>query len=171
MAMYDPIKDEPHDTEASTSGYTASQVTAAWKLMTRGDREGLRKRDIERIIRTFRPTTTAAEFEHIIGPLKGRITFSEVKGILMSDSIPKDFDPVLAAFRIFDRDHSSSLSPDELKSFVSQLPEVGQLSKEDMHVMMDLVDADRDGICSFNDFRTFVYKHLERSSTKGPTAQ
>lgn len=57
--------------------------------MTRGDKEGLRKRDIERIIRTFRPNTTAAEFEHIVGPLKGRITFTELKGILMSDVLPK----------------------------------------------------------------------------------
>ena len=39
----------------------------------------------------------------------------------------QDFDPVLAAFRIFDRDHSSSLSPEELKYFISQMPEVGHV--------------------------------------------
>lgn len=87
MATYDPVKDDQHD--AAIPGYTASQVSSAWKLMTRGDREGLKKRDIERIIRTFRPHTTAAEFDHIIGPLKGRITYAEVKSILVSESIPK----------------------------------------------------------------------------------
>lgn len=86
MAAYDPIKD---DQQAVEPGYTASQISAAWKLMTRGDKEGLRKRDIERIIRTFRPSTTAAEFEHIIGPLKGRITFTDLRGILTSHSLPK----------------------------------------------------------------------------------
>ena len=89
MATYDPLKNDQHDGDGAIPGYTASQISAAWKLMSRGDKEGLRKRDIERIIRTFRPNTTAAEFEHIVGPLKGRIPFSEVKGILMSDAIPK----------------------------------------------------------------------------------
>lgn len=37
----------------------------------------------------------------------------------------QDFDPVLSAFRIFDRDHSSTLSSDELKYFISQLPDIG----------------------------------------------
>lgn len=39
----------------------------------------------------------------------------------------QDFDPVLAAFRIFDRDHSSTLSSDELKYFLSQLPDLGSV--------------------------------------------
>lgn len=34
---------------------------------------------------------------------------------------------MLAAFRIFDRDHSSTISADELKYFISQLPEVGNV--------------------------------------------
>lgn len=36
-----------------------------------------------------------------------------------------------------------------------------QLSKEDMAVVMNLVDVDKDGICSLDDFRTFVSKNLD----------
>lgn len=47
---------------------------------------------------------------------------------------------------------------------------VMQLSKEDMHVVMDMVDVDKDGVCSLDDFRNFVHKHLERSSSKAHAA-
>ena len=34
---------------------------------------------------------------------------------------------MLAAFRIFDRDHSSSLSADELVHYVSAMPDIGKV--------------------------------------------
>lgn len=39
----------------------------------------------------------------------------------------QDFDPVLAAFRIFDRDHSGYLTGKEISAFVSQMPGVGKV--------------------------------------------
>ena len=72
----------------------------------------------------------------------------------------QDFDPVLAAFRVFDRDHSASLSADELKFYVGQIPDIGRLSEEDMNVVMDLVDVDGDGKVSFDDFRSFLTQGL-----------
>lgn len=45
-----------------------------------------------------------------------------------------------------------------------------QLSKEDMKVVMDLVDVDKDGICSFDDFRTFITMHLERPTKTHATS-
>lgn len=37
--------------------------------------------------------------------------------------------------------------------------------------MMDLVDVDKDGVCSIDDFRNFVNKHIDRSNSKGQAAQ
>lgn len=72
----------------------------------------------------------------------------------------QDFDPVLAAFRVFDRDHSASLSVDELKFYVGQIPDIGRLTDEDMKVVMDLVDVDGDGTVSLDDFRAFLTQGL-----------
>jgi Ca2+-binding EF-hand superfamily protein len=73
----------------------------------------------------------------------------------MDESV-QDFDPVLAAFRVFDRDHSSSLSADELKFYISQIPDVGHINDDDMHAVMALVDVDGDGVVSLADFRSFI---------------
>lgn len=83
-----------------------------------------------------------------------------------TEQLFQDFDPVLAAFRVFDRDHSSSLSADELKFYVGQLPDIGRLTDEDMHVVMDLVDVDGDGVVSLQDFRSFITAGLAPPAKK-----
>ena len=37
----------------------------------------------------------------------------------------QDFDPVLAAFRLIDRDHSGSITEDEVMAVVARLPDIG----------------------------------------------
>ena len=55
--------------------------------------------------------------------------YCELTSDIASDQLRQvqDFDPVLAAFRIFDRDHSGALSADELAFFVSQIPGIGKV--------------------------------------------
>lgn len=81
----------------------------------------------------------------------------------------QDFDPVLAAFRVFDRDHSASLSPEELKFYVGQVEGIGKLTEEDMHVVMDLVDVDGDGKVSLDDFRSFITSGLAPAAALKPS--
>jgi hypothetical protein len=69
--------------------YTPQQVKVAWKYLSHGGKEGLRKRDVELLIRTFRPNITSSELEQIVGPIKGRITFSHLRSVLQSDALPK----------------------------------------------------------------------------------
>lgn len=177
--MDSDLKRSSQDNPSSPAHYTVPQIKAAWRLMCRGEKEGLRKKDIERIIRSFRPCTSSSEFEQLVGQLKARFTYAEVKHILMKESLPKvrklhttafqcqivesqhklhtqllrqsfdcapltavqDFDPVLAAFRVFDRDHSSSISADELKFFVGQLPDIGKVRHCIMRIVCRLLDA------------------------------
>lgn len=71
---------------------------------------------------------------------------------------------------MFDRDHSSSISADELKFYVGQLPDIGRLTEEDMHVVMGLVDVDGDGVVSLDDFRTFITAGLAPPETQADVA-
>lgn len=69
--------------------YTSQQVRDAWKYMSRGDKEGLRKRDVELLIRTFRPNITSSEMEQIVGPIKGRVTFTMLRSMLQAPALPR----------------------------------------------------------------------------------
>jgi Ca2+-binding EF-hand superfamily protein len=84
------------------------------------------------------------------------------RGSTTDDSV-QDFDPVLAAFRVFDRDHSSTLSTEELQSYISQIPGIGTITEDDMRAVMDLVDVDDDGVVSLADFRSFITAGLTAS--------
>jgi hypothetical protein len=57
--------------------------------MCRGDKEGLRRKDVEQLVKTFRPATTSVELEQKVGPVKGRITYNDVRHILLSEPLPK----------------------------------------------------------------------------------
>lgn len=75
--------------EAPVKRYTSAQIRTAWHFMCRGDKEGLRKRDIERLVRTFRPTMAANELEQLLGPIKSRVTLNSLKQILSTDLMSK----------------------------------------------------------------------------------
>jgi hypothetical protein len=77
------------ETPGSPHHYTVPQIRAAWRLMCRGEKEGLRRKDIERIVRCFRPCISSSEFDQLVGPIKARVTFGEVKHLLMKESLPK----------------------------------------------------------------------------------
>ena len=74
---------------AGGSSYSASQIRTAWRFMSRGDKDGLRKRDVDLLVRTFRPNITANELEQIVGPIKGRVTYSSLRTILQSSALPQ----------------------------------------------------------------------------------
>lgn len=83
------VYDHGHPSSSSEKKYTVGQIKLAWQLMCRGDMEGLRKRDVERLVRTFRPNIPASELEQLVGPIKARITYSQLKSILQVDCLPK----------------------------------------------------------------------------------
>lgn len=203
--------------EASTSGkrYSDEQLEMAWRLMCPPGRQYLTSSDVHGIVRSFFPNMSHNEFEQLGCSVKGKMKFESLRELLLSDALPQvrpaevsppvtrpeadwhrelrggcsvqDFDPVVAAFKVFDQDHSGYLSAAEISSFVSQLPGVGkvrtvrlitgyscwtahqdpvlrdqclQVTLVDKGVIMDMVDVDGDGRVSLQDFRKFLEKHI-----------
>jgi hypothetical protein len=78
---------DPH-LEDGAQRYTSQQIRMAWRMLCRGDKDGLRKSDIERAVRAFKPNITQSEVEQLVGPIKGRVTFNSLRSILQSNTLP-----------------------------------------------------------------------------------
>jgi hypothetical protein len=68
--------------------YSNAQVQTAWKMLSRGAKNGITRRDAEHLLRQFHPNLAPSNFEQIIGPIKGRLTYGELKALLQSDALP-----------------------------------------------------------------------------------
>lgn len=74
---------------AEGDNYSTQQIRAAWEIASRGDKEGLRRKDVDCLIRTFRPDMTPTEVEQVLGPIKGRMTYSQLHSTLSVDALAK----------------------------------------------------------------------------------
>lgn len=168
----------------ATPLHSAAELQAAWQLLSGDSPEGVAKRDVQKALRALQPGLTGGEVEAALGGMRQRMTLPRLQALLHSAPLPKDFDAVLAAFRLIDRNHSGTITEEEIVEVVARLPGIGtvrplrrpsgrslapaparapcdgqsgaQVEAEDRSVVMQLLDRDRDGIVSLQEFRDFL---------------
>ena len=69
--------------------YDSQQICTAWELLCRGDKDGLRRKDVDLLIRTLQPNMGASEIEQILGPVKGRMSYAQLYSTLQTDALAK----------------------------------------------------------------------------------
>ncbi|GMI46794.1 hypothetical protein TrCOL_g2479 [Triparma columacea] len=85
---------------------------------------------------------------------KSEMTVQELQDLLMDNEV-QNFDPVAEAFKVYDP-HSTGFVDSEILRSIFQNLGFGEISDEDLGILVETGDKDKDGRISLQDFRNML---------------
>lgn len=83
------------------------------------------------------------------------ITFNDFASLMISDNQLSNIDPVREAFKVYDPQETGFVDM-EVTREVFQTLGYGEVSEEDIRIILETADTDRDGRIGLEDFRKMV---------------
>lgn len=148
----------------------ADEVDAAMKWLCPPGRDRVTLRELRDKLSIFYPSMPLSELRFLMGDAK-EVTVAEVRALLAEGPALAgggDFDPVAEAFEVFDGGKHAGGAVDvaTMTSIFERLG-FGQLSREDVEVLVKTADLDGDGIISLADFRGLSAAAAASASPRG----
>jgi len=125
------------------------EVEQAFNFFDQGNTGVLKPRDLKMRLSAFYPHMTNKEYRFLIS--EPNFTVDTLWGLLENNTIT-NFDPVKEAFRVYDPNNTGYVDTEVLKTIMSRMG-YGDMSKDDMEVLVKTADMDQDGKISLEDFR------------------
>eukprot|EP00753_Platysulcus_tardus_P010494 PLAT2765.1.p2 GENE.PLAT2765.1~~PLAT2765.1.p2 ORF type:complete len:191 (+),score=96.40 PLAT2765.1:89-661(+) len=85
---------------------------------------------------------------------KAELSLDDLRDLLDGATI-SDFDPVAEAFKVYDPEETGFVNREALEAVFDKLG-YGELTEDDMAVLVEAADVDKDGRISLEDFRSMV---------------
>lgn len=85
---------------------------------------------------------------------KQEVSLEDLRELLQSTVIT-NFDPVAEAFKVYDPEGTGYVEENLLRDIFKNL-DFGDISQEDMAILIETADSDKDGKISLEDFRTML---------------
>jgi len=131
---------------------TREEVEAAFSFFDVSGKGVLRPKDLKARLSAFYPNMTNKEYRFLIS--EPNFTVDTLWSLLENNNIT-NFDPVKEAFKVYDPHDTGFVDPEVLRGIMSRMG-YGDLTKEDMDVLIKTADADADGRISLEDFRNML---------------
>lgn len=111
------------------------------------------------VMRSLGQNPTDAELQDMVNEVdtdqSGSIEFNEFMALMSTTIQPKDYEEeTLAAFKVFDRDGSGTISASELKAVMKSLGE--NLSDAEIDEMIREADKDQSGTIDYEEFASLL---------------
>ena len=108
---------------------------------------------MQRRLKPFFKEMPVAEYKFLLGD-NGSITLDDLKALLEDNELA-GMDPVAEAFKVFDPSGCGYVDMDVLADLFRQIG-FEELSRDDLRVLLEAADVDKDGKISLQDFRSMV---------------
>eukprot|EP00999_Lentomonas_sp_LEN2_P002734 NODE_606_length_1330_cov_73.290108_g567_i0.p1 GENE.NODE_606_length_1330_cov_73.290108_g567_i0~~NODE_606_length_1330_cov_73.290108_g567_i0.p1 ORF type:complete len:231 (-),score=39.03 NODE_606_length_1330_cov_73.290108_g567_i0:532-1224(-) len=131
---------------------TREEVEAAFNFFDVSGKGILRPKDLKARLSAFYPNMTNKEYRFLIS--EPNFTVDTLWNLLQNNNIT-NFDPVREAFKVYDPNDTGFVDPEVLKQIMSRMG-YGEMTKEDMDVLIKTADVDNDGKISLEDFRNML---------------
>jgi len=131
---------------------TREEVEAAFSFFDVQGKGMLRPKDLKARLSAFYPNMTNKEYRFLIS--EPNFTVETLWNLLQNNNIT-NFDPVKEAFKVYDPHDTGCVDPEVLKQIMSRMG-YGEMTKEDMEVLIKTADVDGDGKISLDDFRNML---------------
>ena len=126
----------------------------------------LRPKDLKARLSSFYPQMTNKEYRFLIS--EPNFTVDTLWNLLDNNSI-SNFDPVKEAFKVYDPEDSGFVDTAVLRTIMSRMG-YGDMTKEDMDVLIKTADVDGDGRISLEDFRNMLQFNKNTDATGATTS-
>ena len=131
---------------------TREEVEQAFNFFDVSGTGVLRPRDLKARLNAFYPHMTNKEYRFLIS--EPNFTVDTLWTLLENNTIT-NFDPVKEAFRVYDPNGTGFVDTDVLKQIMHRMG-YGEMSRDDMEVLVKTADKDNDGRISLEDFRNML---------------
>merc|ERR1711988_1637331 len=136
------------------------EIKAAFEFFDVNKKGKLNAADLKTRCSIFYKTMTPKDYKLLVGD-SGEITLKQLTKLLVQNEL-EDYDPVKEAFKVYD--------PEILRNIFQSL-DYGEITDEDLQVLIQAADVDGDGKISLEDFRGMLKFNKEREEkAEGMTA-
>ena len=91
---------------------------------------------------------------------QSELSLDDLRSLLENNEI-KNFDPVAEAFKVYDPQETGYVDTNVLKGIFEKLG-FGTITKEDIQILVDTADIDKDGKISLEDFRNMINENNQK---------
>ena len=148
---------------------TREEVESAFNFFDVSGKGVLRPKDLKSRLSAFYPNMTNKEYRFLIS--EPNFTVDTLWNLLENNNIT-NFDPVKEAFKVYDPQDTGFVEPSVLEGIMSRMG-YGEMTKEDMEVLIKTADIDGDGKISLDDFRNMLnfnkYPNADNKDGAGPS--
>jgi Ca2+-binding EF-hand superfamily protein len=114
--------------------------------------------DLKARLSIFYKNLPAREYKFLIS--EPEFTYKTLYRLLANNELT-DYDPVAEAFKVYDPHETGFVDTDTLKSIFSNLG-FGEITAEDLKILIETADVDGDGRISLEDFRNMLAHNKEK---------
>ncbi|KAJ9466306.1 Calmodulin [Diplonema papillatum] len=130
---------------------TREDIDMAFKFLDGDDKGTLNQKDLKQKLEIFFPNFTTKEYKLLIS--EPNFTADTLWGLIQDNlGLVKDHDPAVEAFKTFDPESTGYLDPVVLRNIMRQMG-YGEMSDEDLAILIQTADANKDGKIDITDFR------------------
>ena len=129
------------------------ELKKAWEFFDPKHTGRLTAVEAKKRVSIFYKDVTSKEIRFLMNN-QNEISFDELNQLLR-DAHLGSFDPVREAFKIYDPENTGFVDPGLIRNFFEAMG-FGQLDDEDMRIVIETADKDKDGKISLDDFRALV---------------
>merc|ERR1712022_105627 len=137
------------------------EIKAAFEFFDVNKKGKLNAADLKQRCAIFYKTMTPKDYKLLVGE-SGEITLKQLTKLLMQNEL-EDYDPVKEAFKVYDPGNTGFADPDILRNIFQSL-DYGDITDEDLQVLIQAADVDGDGKISLEDFRGMLQINKEREA-------
>lgn len=131
---------------------TRAEVEQAFAFFDVSNSGVLKPRDLKTRLSAFYPHMTNKEYRFLIS--EPNFTVDTLWSLLENSTIT-NFDPVAEAFRVYDPAKTGYVDTEELKAIMGRMG-YGEMTPDDVEVLIKTADVDGDGRISLEDFRNML---------------
>eukprot|EP00743_Colponemidia_sp_Colp-15_P002416 GILK01002620.1.p1 GENE.GILK01002620.1~~GILK01002620.1.p1 ORF type:complete len:210 (+),score=44.80 GILK01002620.1:42-632(+) len=132
---------------------TEAELKAAFEFFDESGSGKITLSDLKKRLSAFYKDLPVREYKFLLNN-KPELTFEELYSLLKDNELTS-YDPVKEAFKIYDPQETGFVDTDVLREIFENLG-YGDLSDDDMQILLDTADQDKDGRISLDDFRLLV---------------
>jgi len=129
------------------------ELAIAWDFFDTNGAGKITAGDVKRRLSAFYKNISSKEIKFLLNN-QPEITFTDFHALL-SDNQISNFDPIKEAFKVYDPQGTGFVDTDVIKEIFANLG-YGEVTAEDLRIILDTADEDKDGKIGLEDFRKMV---------------